>query len=112
MTVTLKDKKPIVVPDAVRRKAGLRTGDRIEFRVVGRVINIVPKLPAGEDEYSPKMLAQIIEATKKNPMSRAELRAENARIMAYGARQAKKAGIKERDIPRVIHESRSRRRTP
>jgi bifunctional DNA-binding transcriptional regulator/antitoxin component of YhaV-PrlF toxin-antitoxin module len=110
MTVTLKNKKPLVVPDSVRRKAGLRNGDRIEFQVSGRVISIVPKLPA-EDEYTPKMVTQIVEDVKKNPMSRAELRAENARLMAYGAQQTKKAVIKERDIPRVIHESRSRRRT-
>ena len=110
MTVTLKNKRPLVVPDAVRRKAGLRSGDRIEFQVSGRVISIVPKPPA-EYEYTPKIFMQIVDDAKKNPMSRAELRAENARLMAYGAQQTKKTGIKERDIPRVIHESRSRRRT-
>ncbi len=99
MTVTLKSKKPLVVPDAVRRQAGLRIGDRIEFQVSGRVINIIPKLP------------QIIANVKKNPMSRAELRAENARLLAYGARQAKKAGIKESDIPSAIHAFRSRRQS-
>jgi bifunctional DNA-binding transcriptional regulator/antitoxin component of YhaV-PrlF toxin-antitoxin module len=111
MTVTLKNKKPLVVPDAVRRKAGLRSGDQIEFKVSGRVINIIPKPPAVEDEYSLKTVTQIIEQAKRNPMSSAEFRAENARLLAYGARQAKKVGIKERDITRVIHESRSRRRT-
>jgi len=54
---------------------------------------------------------QIIEEAKTNPMTARELAAENARLMAYGARQAKKAGIKERDVPRVIHESRSRQRS-
>ncbi len=111
MTVTLKNKEPLVVPDAVRRKAGLRSGDRIEFKVSGRVINIVPKQSATEETYTPKTVTQIIEDVKKRPMSPAELRAENDRLMRYGARQAKKVGIKERDIPRVIHESRSRRRT-
>lgn len=110
MTVTLKNKKPIVVPDAVRRKAGLRTGDQIEFKVSGRVINIVPKSQSG-DEFTSERVMKIIEEAKKNPMSRRELAVANARLMAYGARQAKKAGIKEGDIPRVIHESRSRRRT-
>jgi bifunctional DNA-binding transcriptional regulator/antitoxin component of YhaV-PrlF toxin-antitoxin module len=111
MTVTLKSKKPLVVPDAALRRAGLRSGDQIEFKVSGRVINIVPKSPVDGD-YTPKMVTQIIERTKKNPMSGAKLRAENAALMAYGARQAKKVGMKERDIPRVIHESRSRSRTP
>lgn len=111
MTVTLKNKKPIVVPDAVRRKAGLRSGDQIEFKVSGRVINIVPKLPPTSNDYTPEKVMQIIEEAKKNPVSRRELAALNTRLMAYGARQAKKAGIKERDVTRVIHESRSRRST-
>ena len=89
MAVTLKNKRPIVVPDAVRRKAGL------------------PKVPAGPSD----LVMQIVEEAKKNPMTARELAAENARLMAYGARQANKAGIKERDVPRVIHESRSRQRS-
>jgi bifunctional DNA-binding transcriptional regulator/antitoxin component of YhaV-PrlF toxin-antitoxin module len=48
MTVTLRNKKPIIVPDAIRRKAGLRSGDQIEFKVSGRVINITPKLSPDE----------------------------------------------------------------
>ena len=111
MAVTLKSNQPIVVPDAVRRKAGLRIGDKIEFQVSGHVIKIVPKPLADEKEYSSKTVEQILVDSKKHPMSRAELRAENARLLAYGSRQAKKAGIRERDIPRVIHESRSRRQT-
>ena len=38
-----------MVPDAVRRKAGLRGGDEIEFKVSGGVINIIPKAPVGDD---------------------------------------------------------------
>ena len=66
---------------------------------------------AAEEKYSLKTVKEIIEGAKKHPMSPAGLRAENERLMKYGERQAKKVGIKERDIPRVIHESRSRRRT-
>jgi AbrB family looped-hinge helix DNA binding protein len=47
MTLTV-DNKPIVIPDAVRRKAGLRRGDRVEFKVSGRAITIVPKLTPDE----------------------------------------------------------------
>jgi bifunctional DNA-binding transcriptional regulator/antitoxin component of YhaV-PrlF toxin-antitoxin module len=110
MTVTLKNRRPLVVPDAVRRKAGLRSGDRIEFHVSGRVISIVPK-PPPKEQGSLETVTQVIKESRKNPLSRAELRVENVKLMAYGTRQAKKTGIKERDIPRVIHESRSRRRT-
>jgi hypothetical protein len=88
MAVTVKNKRPIVVPDAARRRAGL------------------PK-PRADHNLS-ELVMRIIEEAKKNPMTARELAAENSRLMAYGARQAKKAGIKERDVPRVIHDSRSR----
>jgi bifunctional DNA-binding transcriptional regulator/antitoxin component of YhaV-PrlF toxin-antitoxin module len=54
MTVTVKDKTPLVVPPSVRRQAGLRSGQQIEFKVVGGVISIRPKIPAADDEYTPE----------------------------------------------------------
>ncbi|MGB6429076.1 MAG: AbrB/MazE/SpoVT family DNA-binding domain-containing protein [Candidatus Acidiferrales bacterium] len=53
MTVTVKKKADLVVPPSVRRRAGLRSGDQVEFKVSGGVINIIPKLPAADDEYAP-----------------------------------------------------------
>jgi hypothetical protein len=59
-------------------------------------------------------LEHVIAATKreqkKNPMTPPELLAESDRLARYGARQAKKLGIKERDIVGIIHQSRARRR--
>jgi bifunctional DNA-binding transcriptional regulator/antitoxin component of YhaV-PrlF toxin-antitoxin module len=46
-------KPPIVVPEAVRRKAGIRRGDQIEFKVSGRAITIAPKNPPVNHEYTP-----------------------------------------------------------
>jgi bifunctional DNA-binding transcriptional regulator/antitoxin component of YhaV-PrlF toxin-antitoxin module len=53
MTVTVKNKAPLVVPFAVRRQAGLKSGDKLEFKVSGAVITILPKPPAADDEYTP-----------------------------------------------------------
>jgi bifunctional DNA-binding transcriptional regulator/antitoxin component of YhaV-PrlF toxin-antitoxin module len=100
---------PIVVPEAVPRKAGLRRGERVEFSVAGREITIVPEESSRED-YPMETVMRIIRETKRRPMSRAEVVAVDAGLMAYGAQQAKKDGIKERDITRIIHESRARRR--
>jgi len=111
MTVILKDKKPIIVPDAVRRKAGLRGGDEIEFKVSGRAITIIPKESSSAD-YPMETITRILNEAKERPTSPRKGAALDAALMAYGAKQAKKVGIKERDIPRVIHESRTRRRTP
>jgi len=55
MTVAIKNnnKTPLVVPPAVRRKAGFKSGEEIEFRVAGGVITITPKVPNADDEYTP-----------------------------------------------------------
>src|SRR5437016_4251359 len=108
MTVTLKLKTEITVPKSIRERAGIKPGEQLEFKVSGRVITIVPKVQPG-DEYTTEMVDQLIEDAKKHRMNPRELAATDKRLMAYGARQAKKAGIKEGDITRVIHESRSRR---
>ena len=38
--------------DANRRQAGLKSGDRLESKVSGQVIAILPKQPAGDDEHT------------------------------------------------------------
>src|SRR5690349_704146 len=70
MTVTLKPKTEITVPKSIRRKAGIKPGDRFEFTVTGRVINIIPKLSPDElqDEREirdPKIRAAIQEGYKE-----------------------------------------------
>lgn len=68
MAVLIKAKSDLVVPRSIRRRAGIKTGDRIEFKVSGGVINIVPKLPSADDEYTPQerriIDAQLDEAEK------------------------------------------------
>ena len=49
MTITLKNKTPLTVPDRIRQEAGLKSGDQVEFRVSGRVIRIVPKPPSADE---------------------------------------------------------------
>jgi bifunctional DNA-binding transcriptional regulator/antitoxin component of YhaV-PrlF toxin-antitoxin module len=50
MTVIVKNKTPLVVPTAVRRRAGFKSGDKLEFRVSDGVVTILPKQP--DDEYT------------------------------------------------------------
>jgi len=40
MTVTVKNKTNLVVPPSVQRQAGIKTGDRLEFRVSSGTITI------------------------------------------------------------------------
>ncbi len=53
MTTTVKTKTPLTVPQAVRRQAGFKAGDIVEFKAAGGVITILPKLPTADDEYTP-----------------------------------------------------------
>ncbi len=50
MTVVVKSRQPLVVPTAVRRRAGLKSGQELEFRVSGGVITILPKLSKSADQ--------------------------------------------------------------
>jgi bifunctional DNA-binding transcriptional regulator/antitoxin component of YhaV-PrlF toxin-antitoxin module len=48
MTAVVKDKIPLTVPDKVRRRAGFKPGDRVEFRVSHGVVTILTKDFAAE----------------------------------------------------------------
>jgi bifunctional DNA-binding transcriptional regulator/antitoxin component of YhaV-PrlF toxin-antitoxin module len=61
MTVTIKNKAPLVVPPSVRRRAGLKSGQKIEFKVSGGVISIHPKPTAADDGCTPEQ-RRIIDA--------------------------------------------------
>ncbi len=56
MTVAIKNdnKTPLVVPRAVRRTAGFKSGQELEIKASGGVIIILPKLPSADDEYTPE----------------------------------------------------------
>ena len=53
MTVTVKNKTPLVVPPAVHRQAGFKSGEEIEFRASGGGITIIPKLPKADGGHTP-----------------------------------------------------------
>ena len=69
MTVIVKKNTlGLVVPQSVRRRAGIKAGDRLEFKVSGGIISIIPKLPSADDEDTPAQRrtvdAQLAEARK------------------------------------------------
>ena len=65
MTVTVKNNAVgLVVPPSVRRRAGIKAGDRLEFKVSGGIINIIPKLPSADNEYTPAQ-RRVIDAQLK-----------------------------------------------
>ena len=53
MTSVLKEKQPLIVPVSVRRRAGMKPGDRLEFTAARGVITIVNRSSTLLDEESP-----------------------------------------------------------
>jgi bifunctional DNA-binding transcriptional regulator/antitoxin component of YhaV-PrlF toxin-antitoxin module len=45
MTVTLKKRAQLLVPPSIQRQAGLKSGDRLEFKVASRSITITAVEP-------------------------------------------------------------------
>ena len=52
VTVTVRRKEGLVVPPSVRRQAGIKAGDRLEFKASRGVITILTKSNNVEDEYT------------------------------------------------------------
>lgn len=48
MTVTVKNKFPLTVPDEVRRRAGFKPGDQVEFRASRGIVTILTKRLAAQ----------------------------------------------------------------
>jgi AbrB family looped-hinge helix DNA binding protein len=61
MTVTVQNKADLIIPHSARRRAGIKAGDRLEFKVSGRVITILPKSPGISHEFTPEQ-RRIIDA--------------------------------------------------
>ena len=81
----------------------------MRMRVTKNVSITMPVAMVKDAERLAKRENRTIAEAKRNPLAPEEILAEDKRLAAYGARQAKKLGFKERDTVRMIHESRARR---
>jgi bifunctional DNA-binding transcriptional regulator/antitoxin component of YhaV-PrlF toxin-antitoxin module len=52
MTTTFKEKTKLVVPPSIQRRAGIKPGDQLEFKVFRGMIIISPRAPS-KDEPTP-----------------------------------------------------------
>ena len=59
MTTVVKSRIPIVIPPAIQRRAGIKAGDHLEFKVSRGIISILPKLPSADAEYTPEQRRRI-----------------------------------------------------
>jgi bifunctional DNA-binding transcriptional regulator/antitoxin component of YhaV-PrlF toxin-antitoxin module len=68
MTVTVKDKTPPVVPNRVRREAGFKTGDKVQFKVARGTVTIPQKPPTiqtPDDKLTPAEAKKLRHALKQ-----------------------------------------------
>ena len=54
MTVTVKDQSQVFIPPSVQRRAGIKMGDRLEFKVSNGIITVANKNGRANDEYTPE----------------------------------------------------------
>ncbi len=59
MSTVVKHKTPIVIPPSIQRRAGIKAGDQLEFRVTGGIISVLPKRSAADEEYTAEQRLQI-----------------------------------------------------
>jgi bifunctional DNA-binding transcriptional regulator/antitoxin component of YhaV-PrlF toxin-antitoxin module len=52
MTTVVKTKSPIIVPEALRRRAGIAPGDRLKMNAIRGVITIVAQTRMADGEYA------------------------------------------------------------
>ena len=50
MTIVVKERDPLVVPLNIRRRAGIKPGDRLEFKAVRGIITIVSRSQVAAEE--------------------------------------------------------------
>ncbi len=63
MTVTVKGKDTIVIPPSIRKRLGIKSGDKLEIAASGNVMTIGPKLE-NDDEYTPETRRAILADAK------------------------------------------------
>jgi AbrB family looped-hinge helix DNA binding protein len=90
--VKVKTKGQVTIPTEFRRDLNLKEGDLLEALVVDRY----------DEEWAKNVLKEAIEEGKRTPKTKEE-DAEERCLLAQGARQAKKLGITEGEVDRIVY---------
>jgi looped-hinge helix DNA binding domain, AbrB family len=106
--VKIKTKGQVTIPAEFRRDLNLEEGDLLEALVERGSILLKPKTVVDryDEEWAKNVLKEAREETKRNPKTMEEEDAEERRLLALGARQAKKLGIKPQDAEKIVHDYR------
>jgi AbrB family looped-hinge helix DNA binding protein len=110
--VKVKTKGQVTIPAEFRRGLNLKEGDLLQASVARGGIVLKPKTVVDryDEEWAKNVLKEAREEEKRNPKSKEEEDAEERRLLALGARQAKKLGITEGEVDRLVYAERYKTR--
>lgn len=110
--VKVKTKGQVTIPAEFRRDLNLKEGDLLEAVVERGGIILKPKTVVDryDEEWAKNVLKEATEEDKRTPKTKEEEDAEERRLLARGARQAKKLGITEGDVDRMVYAERYKTR--
>jgi hypothetical protein len=63
-----------------------------------------------DEAWALKLIREVEEEDRIRPKTQEELDVEDEELLHYGEAQAKKLGIKEKDVPRLVRKRRTERR--
>ena len=110
--VKVKTKGQVTIPAEFRRDLNLKEGDLLEALVERGGIVLKPKTVVDryDEEWAKNVLKEATDEAKRNPKIKEEEDAEERRLLARGARQAKKLGITEGEVDRIVYAERYKTR--
>ena len=103
-----------VPPTVVREVENLaRQERRTKSELFREMVRVYRRYRDRRDRDEARWIMGIIEEARaeqeKNPISIEDMLKESDRLSRYGARQARKLGIKAKDIDRIVHDYRVRK---
>lgn len=106
--VKIKTKGQVTIPAELRRELNLKEGDLLEALVErgGIVLKLKTVVDRYDEEWANSLLKEAKEETRRNPKTREEEEAEESRLLALGAAQAKRLNIKPQDAEKLVHDYR------
>jgi AbrB family looped-hinge helix DNA binding protein len=107
--VKVKTKGQVTIPAELRRDLNLKEGDLLEALVERGGILLKPKtvLDRYDEEWVNRLINEGKGEAKRSSETPEEEDAEERRLLALGAAQAKKLNIKPQDAERIVHDYRN-----
>ncbi len=104
------------VPPAIEREVGqvAKAEQRTKSELFREMFRVYKRFRIQREQEEERWVLTLIreaqDEERQHPLTPEEIRTEDEELNRYGEAQSKKLGIKEKDITRLLHEYRTRRR--